>query len=94
MTAADVNVFGSERHEIVGCADRVGRDVDTEGDDDQADGGKGGSSATTVGLGVHPVIDDVDGVPEDFAICRLRGSSSEDAKQANNSCRSRLATST
>lgn len=89
MTSADVNVLGAERHEVVGRAYGVGRDVDTKGDDDQADGAKGGSSAATVGPGLHPETDDLDGVPNDLAICRLRGRGSEDAKQANNSCGSR-----
>ncbi len=65
LTAADVDVLGAERHEVVGRAYGVGRDVDTEGDDDQADGAKGGSSAATVGPGLHPQIDDFDGVPYD-----------------------------
>jgi hypothetical protein len=89
LTTADVDVLGAERHEVVGRAYGVGRDVDTEGDDDQADGAKGGSSAATVGPRFHPQTDDFDGVPDDFAICRLGGCGSEDAKQANNSCRSR-----
>jgi hypothetical protein len=42
-----------------------------------------------VGPGFHPQTDDIDGVPENFAICRLRGCGSEDSKQADNSCRSR-----
>jgi hypothetical protein len=49
LTTADVDVLGAERHEVVGRAYRVGRDVDTKGDDDQADGAKGCSSAATVG---------------------------------------------
>ena len=89
LTTADVDVLGAERHEVVGRAYGVGRDVDTEGDDDQADGAKGGSSASTVGPGFHPKIDDFDGVPDDFAICRLRSCGCEDAKQANNSCESK-----
>ena len=89
MTTADVNILGAERHEVVSRAYGVGRDVDTKGDDDQADGAKGGSSAATVGPGFHPETDDFDGVPNDLAICRLRGRGSEDAKQANNSCESR-----
>ena len=89
LTTADVNVLGSERHEVVGRAYGVGRDVDTEGDYDQADGGKGGSSPATVRPGCHPQIDDVDGVPHNLTISRLSGCGSEDAKQANNSCRIR-----
>ena len=54
LTTADVNVLGGERHEVVGRAYGVGRDVDTKGDDDQADGSKRGSSAATVGPGLHP----------------------------------------
>lgn len=85
LTTADVDVLGSERHEVVGRAYGVGRDVDTEGDYDQADGSKGGSSAATVRPGFHPQCDDVDGVPENLTICRLSSCGSEDAKQANNS---------
>src|ERR1700753_1179265 len=51
LTTANVNILGAERHEIVGCADRGGRDGDTQGDDDQADGAKGSGSAATVGPG-------------------------------------------
>jgi len=65
LTTADVNVFGGERHEVVGRAYGVGRDVDTESDDNQADGAKGGSSAATVGPIGHPQTDDLDGVPDD-----------------------------
>jgi len=89
LTTADVNVLGGERHEVVGRAYGVGRDVDTEGDYDQADGGKGGSSSATVRPGCHPQIDDVDGVPHNLTISRLSGCGGEDAKQANNSCRIR-----
>ena len=64
LTTADVNVFGGERHEVVGRAYGVGRDVDTESDDNQADGAKGGSSAATVGPIGHPQTDDLDGVPD------------------------------
>jgi hypothetical protein len=42
-----------------------------------------------VGPGFHPQTDDIDGVPVDLAICRLRRGGSKDAKQANNGCRSR-----
>lgn len=89
LTTADVDVLGAERHEVVGRAYGVGRDVDAEGDDDQADGAKGCSSAATVGPGFHPETDDFDGVPDNLAICRLRGCGREDTKQANNSCESR-----
>jgi hypothetical protein len=34
LTTTDVDVVGAERHEVVGRAYGVGRDVDTEGDDD------------------------------------------------------------
>ena len=89
MTTADVNVLGAERHEVVGRAYGIGRDVDTKGDDEQADGAKGGSSAASVGPGLRPETNDYDRVPNDLAICGLRGRGSEDAKQANNSCESR-----
>ena len=89
LTTANVDVLGAEGHEVVGSTYRVGRDVDTEGDDDQADGAKGGSSTAAVGPRFHPQADDYDGVPDDLAICRLSGSGSEDAKQSNNSYRSR-----
>lgn len=85
LTTADVDVLGAERHEVVGRADRVGGDVDTEGDDDQADGAERGCSASTMGSGCHPQIDDFNGVPDDMAICRLRGCGGENAEQANNS---------
>lgn len=89
LTTADVDVLGTERHKVVGRAYGVGRDVDTNSDDDQANGAKGGGSAATVGPGFHPEIDDFDGVPDDFAIRRLRGCGSEDAEKANNGCESR-----
>jgi hypothetical protein len=89
LTTADVDVLGAERHEVVGRAYGVGRDVDTKSDDNQANGAKGGSSAATVGPGFHPQTEDFDGVPDDMAIRRLSGCGSEDAKQADNSCRSR-----
>ena len=94
LTTTDVDVLGAERHEVIGRAYGVGRDVDTKGDDEQADGAKGGSSPATVGPRFHPETDDLDGVPNDLVICRLRGRGSEDAKQANNSWESRLAKST
>jgi len=89
LTTADVDVLGAERHEVVGRAYGVGRDVDTEGDDDQTDSAKSGSSTATVGPGFHPQADDYDGVPDNLAICRLSGCGCEDTKQSNNSCRSR-----
>lgn len=89
LTTTDVDVLGAERHEIVGRAYGVGRNVNTDGDNDQADGAKGSSSTSTVGSGVHPVVDDFDWIPDDFVICRLSGSGGEDAKQANNSCESK-----
>ena len=86
MTTADVDIFGAERHEVVCRADRIGADVDTKGDDDQADGTEGGSGAATVRPGFHPQTDDFDGVPDDAAICRLRGCGGEDAEEAHNRC--------
>lgn len=49
LATTDIDVARTERHEIVGCADRVGRDVDTECDNDQANGAESGSSSTTMG---------------------------------------------
>ena len=89
MTTADVDVLGTERHEVVGCAYGVRRDVDTERNDDQADGTKGGSSAATVGPGRLPKIDNYNGIPDDFTICRLSRRGGEDSKKADNSCDSR-----
>jgi hypothetical protein len=86
LTTTDVDVLGAERHEVVCSAYGVGGDVDTEGDNDQTDGTKGGSSTATVGPGFHPQTDNLNRIPDDLAICRLGGCSSEDAKQANNSC--------
>ena len=79
LTTADVNVLGAERHEVVCCADRVGGDVDAERDDEQGNGAESGSSAATVGPVRHPQTDDLDGVPDDLAVCCLSGCSSEDA---------------
>ena len=89
LTAADVDVLGGERHEVVGGTDGVGRDVDTEGDDDQANSAKGGGSTATMGAGFHPQIEDLDRVPDNVAICQLGRCGGEDTKQTNNGCRSR-----
>lgn len=42
LTTTNVDIPRTERHEVVRSADRVGRDVDTERDDDETNGGKGG----------------------------------------------------
>ena len=84
LTTADVDVLWAEGHEIIGRADGVGRDVDTKGDDEQADGAKGSSCSATVGPRFHPEADNYDRVPDDLAIRRLGGRGSENAKQANN----------
>ena len=89
LTTADVDVLGTERHEVVGRAYGVRRNVDTERDDDQADGAKGGGSAATVGPRLLPKIDYYDGIPDDLTICRLRRCGGEDAKKADNSYGSR-----
>ena len=48
LTTANVDVLRTERHEVVGCANGVGRDVYTQGDDDQADRSKGSSSTAAM----------------------------------------------
>ena len=80
LTTSDVDIPRAEGHQIVRCADRVGRNVDTQCHDDQANSGKGSSSSAAVAARVHPMVDDVDGIPQDFAVSRLRGSGSENTK--------------
>ena len=65
LTTANVDVSWAEGHKIVGCTDGVGGDIDTKGDDDQANGAKSGSSTTTMGAIFHPQADDLDRVPDD-----------------------------
>lgn len=89
LTTPNVDILGAEGHEVVGRADGVCRDVDTKGNDNQADGAKGGSCAAGMRARCGPELDDFNGVPDDFAICRLSGCGSEDAEQANDSCKSR-----
>ena len=86
LATADVDVARQEGHEVVGGADGVGRDVDTERDDDEADGAKRSGGAATAGAAVHPVHDDVDGVPQDIAVRDLGGGGGEDAQQADDGC--------
>ena len=83
LTTADVDVLGAESHEIVRSGDTVGADVDTEGDDDQSDSGKGCSSAATMSAKCEPLVEDHDWVPDHLAVCSLGGCSSEDAKEAD-----------
>jgi hypothetical protein len=88
LTTTDVDVLGCEGHEIVGGTDGVGRDVDTEGDDDETNGTESGSGTAAVGARFHPQADDVDGIPEDLLvriiwICSLRGGSGEDTEKTN-----------
>lgn len=84
LTAANVDVLRAEGHEVVGCTDGVGRDIDTEGDNEQADGAEGRSSSASMRARFTPLAYDDDGIPDDFAICCLRSCSSEDTEQANN----------
>lgn len=87
LAAADVDVFGAERHQVVGRADRVGRDVDAERDDDQADRGEGGGRAPAVRARVQPHADDVDGIPHDLAVRGLGRGGGEDAEKTDDRCR-------
>lgn len=48
LATSDVDILRTERHEVIGCANGVGRDVDTKGNDYQADRGKGSSSTATM----------------------------------------------
>jgi hypothetical protein len=89
LATADVDVLGAERHEVVGCAYGIGRDVDTQGNNDQANGAKGGSSPATVRSRFHPQTKDFNRVPDDVAICCLGRRSREDSKQTNNGCKVR-----
>lgn len=83
LSTADVDVFRAEGHQIVGGADGVGRDVDTQGDNDQAHGCEGRSGTAARRAVLHPLVDDVDGIPHDLAIRRLRGGGREDTEQAH-----------
>lgn len=86
LAAANVDVARREGHEVVRGRNGVGRDVDAEGDDDEAYRGEGGGSAAPVRTGVHPHVDDVDGVPHYFPISGLRGGSGEDAQETDDGC--------
>ena len=86
LTTTDVDVPRAEGHKIIGCADGVGRDVDAERDNDQADGCKGGGRATSVRSGFHPLVDYHDRVPDDLAVGRLSGGCGEDAEEADDCC--------
>lgn len=63
LSTANVDVLWTEGHEIVGGRDGVGRNVDTERDDDQTDGSESGRSTTSVRSSRAPVRDDINGVP-------------------------------
>jgi len=79
LTAANVDVLRTERAEIVGGRDGVGRDVDTERDNEQAYCAKGRSSSATVAQ-ITPTLDDDNRVPNDRAICFFGCCGSEDAE--------------
>ena len=84
LTTSNVDIARSEGHKIIGSRYRIGGDVDTEGDDDEADSGESGSSASTRRARIHPVADDYYRIPFDLAICGLSCGSSEDTKQTHN----------
>ena len=84
LTTTDVDVPGAERHEVVGRAYGVGRDVDTKGDNEQANSAKGRGSSASVRARFAPVADNDDRIPDDLAVRRLRGGSSKDSKETDN----------
>jgi hypothetical protein len=71
LSTADIDIFRPEGHKIVCGANGVGRDIDTESDNDQADGAKSGCGAATMGPACHPQIDNVNGIPENCTFCAL-----------------------
>ena len=80
LTTSDVNIPWAKRHQVVRCADGVGRDVDSQCDDDQANSGESCSSSTAVRTRLHPQVDDVDRIPQHVAIRGLGSSGSEYAE--------------
>jgi hypothetical protein len=54
LTTTNVDVLGCKRHEIVCGTDGVGGDVDTEGNNDQANSTECSGCSTTVGPILHP----------------------------------------
>ena len=83
LTAANVDVLRAEGHEIVGCADGVGGDVDTESNDQQTDSGKCSSSAASMRTACLPVVDDLDWIPFDPIACWLSSGSGENAEKTD-----------
>lgn len=60
LPAPDVDIFGTKSHKIIRSGDGIGRDVDTEGNDDETNSCKSGSSTSAGRARVHPVPDDID----------------------------------
>jgi hypothetical protein len=84
LTTTNVDILGAERNKIVCCTDGVGRNVDTKGDDNQADRSKRSSSSTAMAAAHSPIINNLDRVPDYMAIRCFGGCSGEDTKQTNN----------
>ena len=86
LTTADIDILGAEGHQIVGRTDRVGRYVNTKGDDEQANGAKGCSSPASVCTRGRPIINNEDGIPLNLAVDGLGSCSSEDTEKADDGC--------
>lgn len=84
LTSADVNVLGAEGDKIVGCADGIGRNVDTEGNNQQTNGGECSSCATSMRTASLPIADYFDWVPLDVTISWFSSGSCEDAEKTDN----------
>lgn len=83
LTSADVDILGAEGDEIVGCADGIGRNVDTEGHNQQTNGGECSSCATSMRTASLPIADDLDWVPLDVTISWFGSGSCEDTEKTD-----------
>lgn len=83
LTTPNVDVLWTKGDKVVGGTDGVCRDVNTERDDEQANGAKGRCSAATMRARSSPIIYDFNRIPDDPAIGCLSRCSGEDAEKTD-----------
>lgn len=66
LSAEDVDPLGEQGTEVVGRRDRVGSDVGAHVAESPCGGTEEGGGATS--LGSLPLVNNVEGLPEDFSI--------------------------
>lgn len=84
-TSKDVDILGAESYKVVCCADGIGRDVDAEGENDQANRAKSSSGSSSMRPRSLPVIHDHNGIPDNMAISWFCCRSCGNAEQTDNS---------